>query len=134
MPVGKSSINLYWVTTLDHNEDWFIFARSPRLAASYHEDYEGYDTHDAKARLVIAQVELQKYEQGPPPCHAQISDLIALSFEVVGDDPDRRSVRFKGELYVEGYLQAALVQATDKLRKVQDIKKSNGAKDPTESN
>jgi hypothetical protein len=67
---------LYWVTTLDRDEDWFIFARTPRQAASYHEDYEGYETGDAKAHQVIARVELQRFEQGPPPCHAQIADLI----------------------------------------------------------
>jgi hypothetical protein len=114
---AKKPIHLYWVTTLDHDEDWFILARTPRAAASYHEDCEGYDSGDAKARLVIARVELQKYEQGPPPCHAQIADLITLGFEVVGGGPHRRRVRFKGDLYVEGQLQALLVQASDKLRK-----------------
>src|SRR6266852_148425 len=129
MPAEKP-IHLYWVTTLDHDEDWFIFAPTSRSAASYHEDYEGYDTGDAKARLVIARVQLPKYEQGPPPCHAQIADLITLGFEVVGGDPHQRSVRFEGELYVEGYLQAALVQASDKLRKIENIRRSNGTKDP----
>jgi hypothetical protein len=134
MSAKKPSIHLYWVTTDDHDEDWFIFARTPRIAASYHENYEGYDTGDAKADLVIARVELQRYEQGPPPCHAQIADLITLGFEVVGGDPHQRSVRFDGELYVEGHLQALLIQATHKLRKVQNIRRSKGTKDPTESN
>lgn len=131
---AKKPIHLYWVTTLDRDEDWFIFAPTSRSAARYHEDCEGYDSGDAKARLVIARVELQKHEQGPPPCHAQIADLITLGFEVVGGDPHQRSVRFEGELYVEGYLQAALVQASDKLRKIENIRRSNGTKDPTESN
>ena len=133
MPAKKPT-HLYWVTTLDHDEDWFIFAPTSRSAASYHEDYEGYDTGDAKARLVIARVELQKYEQGPPPCHAQIADLLALGFEVVGSDPHQRSVRFEGELYLEGELQSLVVQANYKLREVQNIRRSNGTKDPTESN
>jgi hypothetical protein len=132
MPV-KKPIHLYWVTTYDHDEDWFIFARTPRLAASYHEDYEGYDAGDAKADLVIARVEFQKYEQGPPPCHAQIADLLALGFEVVGSDPHRRSVRFKGECYVEGYLQALVVEASEKLRETEKIGRSNCTKGPTES-
>jgi hypothetical protein len=83
-----------------------------RSAASYHEDYEGYDTGDAKARVVIARVQLTKYEHGPPPCHAQIADLIALGLDVVGADPYQRRVRFNGELFVEGYLQSLVVQAT----------------------
>ena len=130
---AKKPIHLYWVTTLDHDEDWFIFARTPRLAASYHEDYEGYDTGDAKAHLVIAGVELQKYEQGRPPCHAQIADLITLGFEVVGGDPHQRRVRFKGECYIEGYLQALVVEATEKLRETEKIGRSNGTKGQTES-
>jgi hypothetical protein len=130
----KSCINLYWVTTLDHDEDWFIFARTPRVAASYHEDYEGYDTYDAKARLVIANVQLPKYEQGPPPCHAHIPDLIALGFEVVGTDPYQRGVRFKGELFVEGYLQSLVVQGDASLREAAVFGRPNGTKRPTKPN
>jgi hypothetical protein len=131
---AKKPIHLYWVTTLDHDEDWFIFARTPRTAASYHEDYEGYDTGDARARLVIAGVQLAEYEQGPPPCHAQIADLIALGFEFVGADPNQREVRFNGELYLEGDLQTLVVQASDKLRKAQKNGISNGTKGKTASN
>jgi hypothetical protein len=108
----KSCVNLYWVTTPDREEDWFIFARTSRSAADYHEQYDGYDPHDAKARLVIADVQLPKYEQWPPPCHAQIPDLVALGFDVVGADPYQRRVRFKGELFVEGCLQSLVVRAT----------------------
>ena len=130
----KKPIHLYWVTTHDNDEDWFIFARTSRSATRYHEDYEGYDSGDAKARLVIARVALQKYEQGPPPCHAQLADLIALGFEVVGGDLHQRSVRFKGTLYVEGDLQALVVQASDKLREAQKMLKSNGPGLPKKSN
>jgi hypothetical protein len=134
MSAKKLSIHLYWVTTDDHDEDWFIFARTPRIAASYHENYEGYDTGDAKAHLVIARVQLQRYEQGTLPCHAQIADLITLGFEVVGGDPHQRSVRFEGELYVEGHLQALLIQATAKLREAHKNGGSNSSKDPKGSN
>jgi hypothetical protein len=130
----KSCVNLYWVTTVDHDEDWFIFARTSRSAADYHEQCEGYDTHDAKARLVIAQVQLPKYEQGPPPCHAQISDLIALGFEVVGADPYKRSVRFKGDLFIEGYLETLVVQGNASLREAAVLGRPNGTKRPTEPN
>jgi hypothetical protein len=30
---AKPKINLFWVITDDHDEDWFIFARSPRQLA-----------------------------------------------------------------------------------------------------
>ena len=36
----KKQIKLYWVTTADHGEDWFIFAGSARQARAYQEHYE----------------------------------------------------------------------------------------------
>ena len=35
-------MELYWVTTEDHGEDWFIVAISSKEAAKLHEDMEGY--------------------------------------------------------------------------------------------
>jgi hypothetical protein len=32
MASTKQSIQLYWVTTQDHDEDWFIFADSAKSA------------------------------------------------------------------------------------------------------
>jgi hypothetical protein len=130
----KSCINLYWVTTTDRAEDWFIFARTSRSAADYHEQYNGYDPRDAKVRLVIADVQLPKYEQGPPPCHAPIPDLIALGFEVVGVDPYQRALRFKGELFMEGYLETLVVQGNASLREAAVLGRPNGTKRPTEPN
>jgi hypothetical protein len=65
--VSGPPINLYWVTTDDNEEDWFIFARTRRAAASFHENYEGYDTYDASARTILSNVQLVKYVNGPPP-------------------------------------------------------------------
>ena len=42
-------MKLYWVTTEDHDEDWFIVASSPEEASKYHEDMEGYVPGDADA-------------------------------------------------------------------------------------
>jgi uncharacterized protein YllA (UPF0747 family) len=41
-------VNLYWVTTDDHDEDWFILARTGRTAASYHIQHEGYESGDGR--------------------------------------------------------------------------------------
>src|SRR5260370_38856644 len=54
----KQAYNLYWVTTEDHGEDWFVFARTPRSAAKSHEDYIGYEPGDASARQVLKDVHL----------------------------------------------------------------------------
>jgi len=41
-------VNLCWVTTDDHDEDWFILAKTRRAAESYHIEYEGYEPGDAR--------------------------------------------------------------------------------------
>jgi hypothetical protein len=46
-------VNLYWVTTDDHDEDWFILARTGRAAECYHIEYEGYEPGDARAELIV---------------------------------------------------------------------------------
>ena len=83
---------------------------------------------------MIARLQLAKCEQGSPPCHAQTANLIALGFEVVGADPDQRGVWFKGELYVEGNLQALVVEASETLREAQKMGRSNGTKGPRKAN
>ena len=46
-------MNLYWVTTGDHAEDWFIVANSPEEACIFHEENEGYDPGNATAEMII---------------------------------------------------------------------------------
>lgn len=46
-------MNLYWVTTEDHDEDWFIVANNPEEAATFHEEMEGYDPGDATAEIIL---------------------------------------------------------------------------------
>jgi hypothetical protein len=43
---------LFWCSTPDHDEDWFVVARSARAARSYHERAEGYARGDADVELV----------------------------------------------------------------------------------
>jgi hypothetical protein len=113
MKQRKRTIKLYWVTTEDHCEDWFIFATTRPSAASYHVLYEGYNTHDAFARIVVPNADLPKYTNGTPPCHAQIEDLEALGFEIVDDYPHRRVVRYMGETFAEGFMEAVVMEAHD---------------------
>ena len=40
-------MNLYWVETDDHDEDWFIVAGSSEAAEKWFELAEGYDPSDA---------------------------------------------------------------------------------------
>ena len=106
MASKKQTVKLYWVFTDDHDEDWFLFADSAKSARAYHEDYEGYGKGDARARLIVSDVPLNKFTNGEPPCHAQMRELFALGFEDAGSVPSQRSVRFEGKTYTEGALES----------------------------
>jgi hypothetical protein len=53
LKIGRKYMKLYWVTTEDHDEDWFIVASSPQEATQYYENMEGYDPGDAKAEEIL---------------------------------------------------------------------------------
>jgi hypothetical protein len=108
MAITKQAIKLYWVTTSDHGEDWFIFSDSARQARSYHEHYEGYDKGDANSRLIVSNVTLKEFMNGTPPCHAQFQDLFQIGFENAGTIPNRRGVKFNGEIFREGILESII--------------------------
>lgn len=46
-------MNLYWVTTEDHAEDWFVVANNADEASTFHEDAEGYTPGDAIAEMIL---------------------------------------------------------------------------------
>ena len=112
---SNKTVKLYWVTTADHDEDWFIVAESARQARAYHEHYEGYGAGDARARLIVRDVRLNKFMNGEPPCHAQMRELFALGFVDAGSVPDRRKVRFEGKTYTEGILESLVVRGRQQM-------------------
>jgi hypothetical protein len=63
-------MKLYWVSTDDHDEDWFIFVDSAKSARAFHEDYEVYGEGDARSRLIVSDVTLNEFVNGTPSCHA----------------------------------------------------------------
>jgi hypothetical protein len=108
MASDKQTIKLYWVTTADHVEDWFIFAESARRARSYHEHYEGYDKGNAHSRLIVSNVTVKEFQNGTPPCHAQFQDLSQIGFQDAGTSPNRRRAGYNGEIFREGILEAII--------------------------
>ena len=50
MASTKQTIKLYWVTSHDHDHDWFVFADSASVARAYHEQYEGYNQREASGK------------------------------------------------------------------------------------
>lgn len=104
-------MNLYWVTTEDHDEDWFIVAETGVIAQRAHEDAEGYDPGSATAELVCAIPEnLRDKVDGFYPSH----DLIEKLGGVFIMDGDCRSVRFDNRTYTEGLLESIIQMARGK--------------------
>jgi len=104
----KEQIKLYWVTTADHDEDWFIFAESARQARSYHEHYEGHAKGASRARLIVSDVTLKEFMNGTPPCHAQFEDLVQIGCQSSGSISNRRRAGLNGEIFREGILEAII--------------------------
>ena len=46
-------MKLFWVTTEDHGEDWFVVATNAEEASNFHEEQEGYDREDATAEIIL---------------------------------------------------------------------------------
>ena len=128
---STKQVRLYWCTTDDHDEDWFIFATSARQARSFHEHYEGYGKGDASSRLIVSNVTLEKFMNGTPPCHAQFQDLFQIGFKNAGGSPNRRKVRFNGEIFHEGILESIVElgrqQLAVKLQENMDLQRKEVA-------
>jgi hypothetical protein len=107
MAGNKQTVKLYWVTTADHAQDWFIFAGSARQARAYHEHYEGYGKGDTNSRLIVSDVTLKEFMNGTPPCHARFEDLYQIGLQA-GTIVGRRKGRFNGEVFQEGILEAII--------------------------
>ena len=95
-------MHLYWVTTEDHDEDWFIVARDAIQACVFHEDAEGYDEGDAIAEWVAEIPDGVEAEPGWP------SDKVLLSCGAKFlRENTPRVVEIAGRKFSEGMLEFA---------------------------
>lgn len=53
-PTKSKQFWLYWVTTQEGAEDWFVVANNARAACRFFEEYEGFARGDASAERVLA--------------------------------------------------------------------------------
>jgi hypothetical protein len=97
-------MNLYWCSTSDHDEDWFIIAPRNRDARRIHAYEEGYNFEDTKAQFVcrIPQCSLS-YERGWPSHEL----LVVCGAEIVRESQPR-IVEIAGSTYEEGRLDAEI--------------------------
>ncbi len=101
-------MQLFWVTTEDHCEDWFIIANGAEEAARFHENMEGYDAGDALAeRILDIPVDISA-ETGSPP--DEIFKALGATFTRAGST---RADEIAGKKYCEGLLEATIRSLDD---------------------
>ncbi len=96
-------MNLYWCETDDHDEDWFIVAKSGEEACHIHESAEGYDDGDTEAYCICP----IPASLNPQPGWPDRTLLEALGAEFTRTSSPR-IVRLKGETYQEGVMDAVI--------------------------
>lgn len=101
-------MKLYWVTTEDHDEDWFVVAQNAKKATRFFEDYEGYNRGDAAAQEVLSIPSEIATEPGWPDEDL----LLAVGARYLHSD-QTRVVEINGRTYCEGMLEATLNELTD---------------------
>jgi hypothetical protein len=107
-------MQLYWATTEDHSEDWFIIANSEKEAAKLHELMEGYNDGDATAELVLNIPESIPVSAGWP----EEALLEILGGKFLNRD-STRVVEIVGKKFCEGLLEAT-------IRSFDDVFESQG--------
>jgi len=113
-------MKLYWVTTADHDEDWFVVAVSAKEAAKLHEDAEGYDPGDARAKLVVAIPEGLDAEPGWPSEEL----LSSLGVRYLSQDSPL-VVQLNGRKFCEGLLQSHINEVADDMFEEQGMGRLN---------
>lgn len=109
-------MNLYWVTTEDHCEDWFVVAPDPIEAARFHETAEGYDRGEATAEEILAIPGAFNPKKGWP------SDELILDLGGVFINTEHpRVVQLNNKKYCEGLLEAMIRELDDEASQ-QDVR------------
>jgi len=101
-------MKLFWVTTEDHDEDWFVVASSAEEASEFHENVEGYDPGDATAEEILSIPENIPAETGWPSDEL----LLAVGAKFIVENPSR-VVEINGRKFSEGLLESFLNEIED---------------------
>jgi hypothetical protein len=130
---------LYWCATEDGEEDWFVLAASPRAAARWFEENEGYDPREATARAVLTvpdDVLVRFANRGRGQLELPCWPDITLIIESGGDVLRIRApkvVRLRGELFVEGIVDQELQRRLDDTLEAEGRGRPNGTTRETPS-
>jgi len=116
-------MKLYWVTTEDHHEDWFIIASSNKEASKLQEEFEGYNFGSASSQEILSIPDNIPVEAGWP------SEEILLSVGAIfikEDEP--RIIEINGKQFTEGMLEAHLKESDDNIFELLGEKRLNQTK------
>ncbi len=116
-------MKLYWVTTDDHHEDWFIIASSTNEASKLHEEFEGYDLGAASAQKIINIPDNITVEVGWPSEDV----LLSVGAKFIKED-EPRIIEINGKQYAEGMLEAHLKESDDDIFELLGEKRLNQTK------
>lgn len=100
---------LFWCATPDHDEDWFVVAKSAAGAKSFKANDEGYQFAEVSAEYVTTIPEDADVAIGWPSDET----LVACGAHFRSTAPPR-SVTINGRTYIEGFLDAQIDHALKK--------------------
>jgi hypothetical protein len=103
-------MNLYWVTTEDHGEDWFVVANTAEEATSFHENVEGYDIGDATAEMILEIPEGITAEIGWPS-----EDVLRSCGANIIADGSARVVEIRRRKFCEGLMESIIRTLDDDM-------------------
>ena len=106
----EKNLKLYWVTTDDHHEDWFIVASSKEEASKFHEENEGYNPGDANSEEILNIPDDVSTDIGWPSEEL----LLSIGAKFINND-ETRIVEINGRQYVEGMLEAHIRELDDNI-------------------
>ncbi len=109
-------MKLFWVTTEDHHEDWFVIAESKVDAANFHELEEGYDDGDATATEILEIAENSEFTTGWPT-EEMLIELGAVFIQ--NNQP--RVVEIAGKKFCEGMLESIILELDNDIVKASEF-------------
>jgi hypothetical protein len=105
-------MNLYWVSTEDHGEDWFVIANTAEEAASFHENVEGYDPGDATTEMILEIPEGITTDVGWPS--DEVLRSCGANINIVADGL-ARVVEIGGRKFCEGLMESTIRTLDDDM-------------------
>jgi hypothetical protein len=111
--INRKQMKLYWVTTEDHHEDWFIVASTPEEASKLHEELEGYEIGDASSQEILSIPENISTKPGWPS--DELLFFVGATFIQNGDTRIVEISGVNGKQFVEGMLEATIRELDDDI-------------------